>query len=618
MKLYKKSKLSTDIFSITGSFGEIKLDVTKTEGGFYCENEKIKINANIKKHKSGIYTRADSIKNLTSQEEKIYSIGSKFTLDGGEWEVYSQYNGWQNESLGGWAPLHSSIVSRCNSVRSSHDSAPILALWNKQSERGVVFHLNVESAWQMRVSRIYSGGAVAAHIEVEIGLLPEGLCMPLLPKETLILPEIIYYEFKCKRDLDSYKLHSYINDISPAKSLPVVFNSWLYKFDDFRFDDMACQLERARELGVEYFVIDAGWFGKSKNWFSGRGDWVENPEIGFEGRMAEFAELVRSYGMKFGFWLEPECAHENSDIYANHPEYFLRGNGSLFLDFANEEAFDYILETVSGLIRKYGAEYIKFDFNADLEYDKDCSAFMKYAKAHDRFIQKIRESFPGIYLQNCGSGGTDMNLHTAILYDSFWPSDNESPYVGLRIYKDTLLRMPPRLIDCWCAIASVTEKTPVYGCPSDKIISCADAVWNHVEGVYPEYLKGYLMGSPIGLSFDLNSLSENSFAALKEIIREFKSRREFYMKALCHILSDTDSITVLQYRSDDLRECEIIAFTDKIMQDSVTVYPIVDADLDYALEDGRVVSGKSLSEDGIEVSLPESFSSVTLRLRAVD
>ena len=126
------------------------------------------------------------------------------------------------------------------------------------------------------------------------------------------------------------------------------------------------------------------------------------------------------------------------------------------------------------------------------------------------------------------------------------------------------------------------------------------------------------MGSPIGLSFDLNSLSEGSFSALKNIINEFKSRREFYMKALCHILSDTDSITVLQYRSEDLKDCEIIAFTKKIMQDSVTVYPIVDESLDYILEDGRVISGKSLNEDGVDVSLPESFSSVILRLKAVE
>lgn len=500
MKVYKRIKELPDVFAVSGSFGEIRTAPIKTDGGFLCEDEKIKISMDIKKHKYGLFTRRDSITNLSDKEEKIYSLGSRFSLDGGEWEVYTQYNGWQNESFGGWSPLYTSVTARCNSVRGTHDAAPILALWSRQSERGVVFHLNVTSAWQMRASRVYSGIGVPAHIEVEIGLLSDGLCMPIAPGETVDLPEIIYFEFKNKTDFDAYKLHSYVNSISPAKTLPVVFNSWLYKFDKFDFSDMEVQLDRAEALGVEYFVIDAGWFGKTKDWFDGRGDWEENPEIGFKGRMAEFAQLVRSRGMKFGIWLEPECAGFSSEICKTHPEYFLLGKDSLFLDFTNPEAFSYILETVTSIIEKYGVEYIKFDFNADIEYDKDDSAFMKYAEAHDRFILKIRERFPDIYLENCAAGGANMNLHTATLYDSFWPSDSASPYVGLRIYKDTLLRMPPRLIDAWCALASVTDKTPVYGCSPDKIISCADAVWNHVVGVSPEFLRGYLMGSPSSLA----------------------------------------------------------------------------------------------------------------------
>ena len=469
----------------------------------------------------------------------------------------------------------------------------------------------------MRASMVYSGLGVPAHVEVEIGILSDGLSMPVAPGESVSLPEIIYFEFKNKRELDAYKLHSYINKTYPAKSLPVVFDTWLYKFDKFDFDDIASQLERAKALGVEYFVIDAGWFGKMKDWYEGRGDWCENLEIGFEGRMKEFADLVRKYGIRFGLWLEPECAGSASDIFKTHPEYFLLGKGSYFLDFANEEAFAYILKTVSDIIEKYGVEYIKLDFNADLEYDFRASSFLKYNEAHDRFIAKIRERFPNIYLENCGSGGATMNLHTASVYDSFWPTDNESPYVGLQIYKDTLLRMPPRLIDCWCALASVTDKTPVYGCSSDKIISCADAVWDHVVGVSPEFLRGYLSGSPIGFSFDLNSLSEGSFNYLKGIIEDFKKRHDFYASALCHVLSDTESVIALEYRSEDFSECEIYVFTDKIMQDAVTLYPIVDASLDYQTDDGSILNGKELSEYGIDFALKKSFSAYSLKLRAV-
>ena len=507
---------------------------------------------------------------------------------------------------------------RCNSVRSSHDASPFLALYNKQNGRGVAFHILTSAAWQIRATRVYSGSGEGLYVEIEAGYLPDGLCYRLMPNEELKLPELIYYEFNNKTDMDAHKLHSYLNERIGKRQLPVVYNTWMYKFDDFTYEDIKGQLPRARELGVEYFVIDAGWFGKTKDWFAGRGDWHENTEIGFRGRMSEFAEEVRSYGMKFGFWLEPECAAENSDIMHDHPEWFLKGKKSYFLDFTNPAAYNYIFNKTSELIEKYSAKYIKFDFNADLEYDKSNSAFIKYAAAHERYIKELRKRFPDLYLECCGSGGARMNIHEATLYDSFWPSDNESPYVGLRIYKDTLLRLSPQYIDCFVALSSINGVTPHYECSENKLLACADAIWDNVASVRHSFLYGYLIGSPIGLSFDLNSLSDEDFSSLKNTIESFKNKREFYREAVCHLLADTKSVTALEYRSEDFSKVEIVLFVKKRLQDNITLYPIVNTSCEYLSGDGESVSGGILAKDGVDIPIDESFSAVIKYFEATE
>ena len=91
--------------------------------------------------------------------------------------------------------------------------------------------------------------------------------------------------------------------------------------------------------------------------------------------------------MKFGFWLEPECASKTAEIVKKHPDYFLEGKNSCFIDFANEEAKGYIFNKTCELIDRFGAEFVKFDFNADLNYDKYGTGFTEYFKGHCDYIK---------------------------------------------------------------------------------------------------------------------------------------------------------------------------------------------------------------------------------------
>ena len=94
-------------------------------------------------------------------------------------------------------------------------------------------------------------------------------------------------------------------------------------------------------------------------------------------------------------------------------------------------------------------EFIKFDFNCDAKVDDQCRDFADYNADYRRFIREVRERHPGIYLEGCASGGLMMDLGWARDFDSFWLSDNQSPIYGLRIAKDTMLRLPPSKIERW-------------------------------------------------------------------------------------------------------------------------------------------------------------------------
>ena len=95
-----------------------------------------------------------------------------------------------------------------------------------------------------------------------------------------------------------------------------------------------------------------------------------------------------------------------------------------------------------------------------------------------------------------------MSVRDGALYDSFWLSDNQSPYHTLRIFRDTILRMPPQWVECWATVTSAEGIAPVYGSSemSGKLIASNDATWDDVRSVRMSYLTGVLTGSPIGLS----------------------------------------------------------------------------------------------------------------------
>lgn len=618
MNVYKKSVSANDLWNIVGDFGEFDASVTTDGATFHAENSRLEVQSETVVNENGVCVRKGRVKNISDEEVVLYALSSRFTFDGGEYEVYSQSNCWQNESEGCWQPLVTAVSAYSKSIRNASGAAPFMVLWSDQQNRGTAFHLKAYSAWEMRISRQILSGEVT-FVEVELGVLKDGFALRLKAGEEVDLPEIIFYEVRNKTDLDCWKLHSYLNNVYPRKTLPVIYNTWLYKFDRFTYEDIKKQIEKAKELGVEYFVIDAGWFGDGENWWPSRGDWKENLNFGFRGRMEEIAQEVRNAGMRFGFWIEPECASEGSAAVQENPEYFLKGKKSYFIDFANPNAKNYILEKTCKLIDQFGAEFVKFDFNADLYFDYSHTGFMEYFQGHLDYIKKLKARYPALYLEDCASGGMRLTVRDGEFYDGFWPTDDQSPYDSLRIFKDTILRMPPQWLEGWVSVRSAEKFSYNLGTDemAEKLFATHDATWSKIVSLDLDYLFGFMKGRAIALSFDLTSLSETAFEQLKHYITEFKNQRDFWKTAVCHILTDTPTMLVLEFRSEDCSKIELVAFSGKRKQNNLCVYPVIDAAADYAINGEAVRTGISVAENGIDIPIAAAHTAQVVRLDKV-
>ena len=101
---------------------------------------------------------------------------------------------------------------------------------------------------------------------------------------------------------------------------------------------------------------------------------------------------------------------------------------------------------------------------------------------------------------------------------------------------------------------------------------------------------------------------------LSGVISEYKESRDFWQNAACHILSDTDTLDVMEYRSEDFGRADISVFIKRVFQSGVTVYPTLDPDTIYTVDGEGEYSGKSLMEDGIDVTFDETFTAKFIKI----
>ena len=243
----------------------------------------------------------------------------------------------------------------------------------------------------------------------------------------------------------------------PSTPRPLVLNSWEAVYFDHDLDRLLRLADRAAEVGVERFVLDDGWFTGRRADNAGLGDWAVDRAVWPDG-LTPLVDHVRSLGMEFGLWVEPEMVNLDSDLARAHPDWVLgpaagfgpSARNQYVLDIAHPEVFAYLLKSIDELVGRYGIAYLKWDHNRELheavQGPADRPVVHAQVEALYRLLDALKARHPGLEIESCASGGGRIDLGILERTDRVWASDCNDPVERQSIQRWTGQLLPPELI----------------------------------------------------------------------------------------------------------------------------------------------------------------------------
>ncbi|MEL6877928.1 MAG: alpha-galactosidase [Pseudomonadota bacterium] len=319
--------------------------------------------------------------------------------------------------------------------RTSHDSFPGFYLGSPQTSEtngpAAAFHLGWSGNHRLRVDRLADDTLM-----LQAGELPLPGEITLPPGERYLAPPLMGCWSQAGYGDVTRRLHRFVNGsllkIGPER--PVHFNTWEAVYFDHSQEKLMSLAEQAAEVGAERFVLDDGWFGARRNDRAGLGDWYVSEDV-YPNGLKPLADHVRSLGMEFGLWFEPEMVNPDSDLYRAHPDWVLSAPGvdpipsrhQLPLDLTRSEVCDYLFERITSLVDELGIAYVKWDMNRDIQHPGGSDG---RANMHDQtvavhtLIDRIKNAHPDVVIESCSSGGARADYAMLERTGRIWTSDN--------------------------------------------------------------------------------------------------------------------------------------------------------------------------------------------------
>ncbi|KZZ84344.1 alpha-galactosidase [Bacillus sp. SJS] len=319
------------------------------------------------------------------------------------------------------------------------------------------------------ISLIYSGNFLG-QIEVDhydiaratIGINPFDFSWTLESGESFQTPEAVFIysdQGLNKMSQEYHKLYQsrLARGVWRDRERPVLINNWEATY--FNFDEKKLQViaREAKELGIEMFVLDDGWFGKRDNDTSSLGDWTEDRSKLPNG-LKNLSENITKLGMKFGIWFEPEMISKASDLYNLHPEWLIQvkgrskshGRNQYVLDFSRQEVVDHIYSAMADVLSTSDISYVKWDMNRYMtEVGSLALPAHKQKEVPHRYIlgvyslyEKLIKAFPHVLFESCASGGARFDPGMLYYAPQAWTSDDTDAVERLKIQYGTSILYP--------------------------------------------------------------------------------------------------------------------------------------------------------------------------------
>ncbi|MUT68258.1 alpha-galactosidase [Paenibacillus sp. NEAU-GSW1] len=429
-------------------------------------------------------------------------------------------------------------VQSIHSLRgaSSAEFNPFLALKRPQADEfaGEVYGFSL----------VYSGNFLA-QVEVDthhmtrvtLGIHPDHFEWPLQAGETFQTPEAVLVYSNTGLNGMSQAFHRlYRTRLARGKwrdqVRPILINNWEATSFDFDESKVLSIASTAKELGIEMFVLDDGWFGARNNDRAGLGDWYVNREKlpdGIEG----LAKKIEALGMKFGLWFEPEMVNKDSDLYRAHPDWIIHTPGraaspsrnQYVLDYSRKEVVDYIYGLMSNLLRESSISYVKWDMNryitecysTAMEASEQGKVFHRYILGVYDLYERLTSEFPNVLFESCSSGGARFDPGILYYAPQTWTSDNTDAIERIKIQYGTSYVYPVSSMG-----AHVSEV------PNQQI--------GRITSLQTRANVAYF--GAFGYELDLNVLHMDEREVVKRQVQFAKKHREFIQQGVFYRLMD--------------------------------------------------------------------------------
>lgn len=472
-----------------------------------------------------VLVRSVRLRNGGTSAVELLSVQS-LSLDLGDkqYDLLTLPGAWGRERSVDRRPLHSGLQgAESRRGASSHQQHPFMALVRPGADetQGEVYGLLL----------VYSGNfAARAEVDqfdstrVQLGINPEGFAWRLEPGETFQAPEVLMVRSSEGLGGMSRTFHQLLGRRLARgpwrdRERPVLINNWEATYFGFDSDRLLALGDEAAKAGIELFVLDDGWFGHRDDDRSSLGDWVVDRRK-LPAGLDDLGSRLLDRGMTFGLWFEPEMVSVDSDLYRSHPDWCLHtpgrtrseGRNQLVLDLSRPDVQDFIVASVSKVLKEAPISYVKWDMNrhqteagsALLPPDRQGETQHRYILGLYSVMERITSAFPAILFESCSGGGGRFDPGILFYMPQGWTSDNTDAVSRLAIQYGTSLVYPPSSMGAHVSAVpnhQVNRSTPL-------------ATRYHVART-----------GAFGYELDLTKLPSEEKEALKRQVAEFKADR---------------------------------------------------------------------------------------------
>ena len=310
--------------------------------------------------------------------------------------------------------------------------------------------------------------------------------------ETFTTPEFIFTTSSTGVGQASRNLHDWARRYQVNMGMGdrlSLLNNWENTGFDFDQKSLAELMKDAKDLGVDMFLLDDGWFANKyprKDDHVGLGDWdVTHSKLpeGIPGLVRD----AKAAGVKFGIWVEPEMVNPKSELFEKHPDWVIQQpnretyyyRNQLVLDISNPKVQDYVFGVVDRIMTENpDVAYFKWDCNSPITniyspYHKanQGNTYIDHVRGVYNVMSRIKAKYPNLPMMLCSGGGGRMDYEALKYFTEFWCSDDTDPYERLYIQWSLSKFFPAKTMGShvtnWNKKTSVKFRTDV--CSSCKL-----------------------------------------------------------------------------------------------------------------------------------------------------